>query len=183
MKAKLLLCKNVDKLGIVGDVVEVAPGYARNYLIPRGLATEPTEANIRALAEARKIAEQERRRHLEAMAELAKEVDGQEITIRAKANEDGVLYGSVGRMEIAAALEQEGFPVTPDHVILRTPIRHLDNVSVDLRFGDEAQAQIKVWVVREREEGEEEDAEAGAEAASAEPTGREAGADDHRADE
>ena len=93
MKMKLLLTKNVSKLGIVGDIVEVAPGYGRNYLVPHGLATEPTDANMRALAEARRLAEEERIREREQLQSLAERLATVEITIRAKANEDGVLYG------------------------------------------------------------------------------------------
>ncbi len=156
---KLLLCKNVEKLGIVGDVVEVAAGYARNYLVPYGLGTEPTEGNKRRLAEARKIAERERAEELDRLAALAKALEDVEVTIRAKANEDGVLYGSVGQKEIAAALEEEGHFVKEEHILLSTPIRHLDNVTVDLRLADGIRASVKVWVVRDKVEGESDDDE------------------------
>jgi large subunit ribosomal protein L9 len=177
---KLLLCKNVDKLGIVGDIVEVSPGYGRNYLVPQGLATEPTDINIRALADARRAAEQERLRHRVQLEALAKRLEDVEVTVRARANEEGVLYGSVGAREIAAALAEEGHPVMADQVALDTPIRHLDNVAVEISLADDLRSTIKVWVVRERtgdeagEEGEElEEAVAG----------REAGEDDDRDDE
>ena len=165
---KLLLCKNIEKLGIVGDVVNVAPGYGRNYLIPRGLATEPTEANTRALAEARRLAEEEQIRQRKMLETLAERLEGVEVTIRAKANEDGVLYGSVGSKEIAHALAAEGQPVTADMVSLDEPIRRLDNVSVTIKLGDTLRSTVKVWVVREKEEGEEDDenATAGTEAAA-----------------
>lgn len=166
---KLLLCKNVNRLGIVGDIVEVAPGYARNYLVPHGLGTEPTEANIRALAEERRVAEQERIRERAQLESLAKRLEGVEVTVRARANEDGVLYGSVGRKEIAQALLEEGHPVEVDQVVIGAPIRHLDNVAVEVKLADNLHSEIKVWVVRERtgpEDVEEapEDAEAGMEA-------------------
>jgi len=158
---KLLLCKNVAKLGIVGDVVDVAPGYGRNYLVPYGLATEPNERNERRLAEARKIAERERAEELDRLAALATALEGVEVTLRAKANEDGVLYGSLGKKEIAAALEEEGHFVSEEHIVLAAPIRHLDNLTVDLRLGDEIRSTVKVWVVREKVEGEsDEDATA-----------------------
>ena len=170
---KLLLCKNVEKLGIVGDIVNVKAGYARNYLLPQRLATEPTEENVRALAEARRLAEQERIRERELLKALARRVDGVEVTIPARANEDGVLYGSVGRKEISVALMKEGHPVMPDHIVLSKPLRHLDNVSVDLRFGEDLSSSIKVWVVRDRTgEGGE------FEAPAAEESGTEAGPDD-----
>ena len=151
---KLLLCKSVEHLGIVGDVVEVKTGYARNFLLPYGLATEPTTGNMKRLAEARRIAERERAAERERWAALCEKLEGVEVTIRAKANEDGHLYGSVGKKEIAAALEAEGHIVKPEQVHLDAPIRHLDNVQVEVRLDAELKAQIKVWVVREKVEGE-----------------------------
>lgn len=168
---KLLLCKNVDHLGIVGDVVEVAPGYARNYLVPHGLATEPTDANMRRLAEARKQAEEERSKRLAVLEDLAKNIEGTELTIRAKANEDGVLYGSVSTKEILAALHEEGYTtLEASQINLGDPIRHLDNVTVDLKLSQDIRTSIKVWVVREKVEGEEEAGE-GEEAAAETPEG------------
>jgi len=171
---KLLLCKNVQNLGIVGDTVNVSAGYARNYLLPQRLATEPTEVNVRRLAEARKVAEQEVVRERARMEEAAKRLEGVEITVSARANEEGVLYGSVGRREIVAALAEEGHIVLPDHVALPAPIRRLDTVLVDVRFASDLHSQIKVWVVREKsDEGDEADP-----GASGDEVGREAGADD-----
>jgi large subunit ribosomal protein L9 len=175
---KLLLCRNIPKLGIVGDVVNVSCGYARNYLLPQRLATEPTEANMRKLAEARRVAEQERleeRRMLEAVAKRLEEV---EVTVRARANEEGVLYGSVGPREIAAALNEEGHPVHLDQIVLDAPIRHLDNVAVDVKFAPDLRATIKVWVVREKPEGEAEEEEGEEEASAVGEVGKEAGTDD-----
>lgn len=161
---KLLLCKNVEHLGIVGDVVDVKPGYARNYLIPKHLATTPTAGNMKQLAEARRVAEAEVAHHRKQLAALAAQVNGLDVTIRAKANEEGVLYGSVGRKEIAAAIAEEGYELIVDHIQLRDPIRHLDNIEVDIRFNADLVSKVKVWVVREKSEGEE----AGGEEASAE---------------
>lgn len=170
---KLLLCRNVDRLGIVGDIVEVAAGYGRNYLVPQGLATEPTETNIRALAKARRAAELERVRHREQLKALGKRLGDVEVTVRARANEEGVLYGSVGAREISAALVEEGHPILPDQIALETPIRHLDNVAVDVRLAEDLHATIKVWVVREKTEDGVEDEEALREEAA----GKEAGED------
>jgi large subunit ribosomal protein L9 len=176
---KLLLCKNVEHLGIVGDVVDVKPGYARNYLVPMHLATTPTQGNMKQLAEARRIAESDLAESQKQLAALAAQVNELEVTIRAKANEDGVLYGSVGRKEIAAAIAEEGYDLIVDHIQLRDPIRHLDNITVDIRFTPELTSQVKVWVVREKEEGEGEDGEGDEASADAgEGAGTEAAADD-----
>ena len=173
---KLLLKKDVTQLGIVGDVVEVSDGFARNYLLPQGLATEPTEANMRSLAEERKLAEERRRKQREAQMDLATRLSEAEVTIAAAANEDGILYGSVGRREIAAALAEEGYPVDPTAVLLHAPLRRLDNVAVEVKLADDIRAEVKVWVVRSKasaEEFGEDDADDQNQAAS-----REAGADD-----
>jgi len=151
---KLLLCRTIPKLGIVGDIVNVSAGYARNYLVPHGLATEPTQSNIRALGEARRHAEEERAQQMAMRKELAKRLDGHEVTIHAKANEQGHLYGSVGAKEIVAALAEEQYYIETEHVVLQSPIRQLDTVSVGLKLSDEAHATLKVWVVREKEAGE-----------------------------
>jgi len=160
---KLLLRQDVAKLGIVGDVVDVAAGYARNYLLPHRLAMEPTPANMRRLDEMRKVAEDNRRLALEVMEREAERLSAVEVTIPAAANEDGVLYGSVGRKEIAAALQHDGHRVEADHVVLEHPIRHLDSFQVDVRFAETIRAQVKVWVVRPKDEG---------------PTGKDEGAGD-----
>lgn len=152
---KVLLCKNVDNLGIVGDVVEVKSGYARNYLVPEGLATEPTQTNMRRLADARRQAELERAQRRAEMERLAAKLSGVEVSIYAKANEEGHLYGSVGTKEIADALAAEQLYVKPEWILLDRPIRSLDKVSVDLRLGDDLRATIKVWVLREKQPGEE----------------------------
>lgn len=170
---KLLLCKNVTKLGIVGEVVNVADGYGRNYLVPQGLATAPTESNVRALAEQRKVAEEVRTREIAELQALAGRVEGTELTIKASANEEGVLYGSVGRTEIADALAAEGYPVAAEFIVLQRPIRQLDNISVTLKLVDGDPTTIKVWVVRDKPlEGEE-----ASEAGEAEDAGTEADQD------
>ena len=171
---KLLLCKNIQSLGIVGDVVEVSSGYARNYLLPRRLATEPTKTNVRRLAEARKVAEHELALLRIQLESVAKRLDGAEVTVRARANEEGVLYGSVGKREIAHALAEEGHQVTPEQVVLSTPIRRLDNVAVEVRLDHDLRSTVKVWVVREKtDEGEGGEALPGVEA------GMEAGGHDN----
>jgi len=175
---KLLLCKNVRTLGIVGDVVDVSPGYGRNYLVPQGLATEPTQGNVRRLAVARKEAEHERARYRAEMESLAERLKTAEVTIHSLANEEGVLYGSVGRKEIAHALSAEGFPVETDQVNLPRPIRHLDTVPVEIKLADDLRVGVKVWVVREKTGDEPEKGEVKEGAA-----GMEAEANDERADE
>ena len=144
---KVLLRKNVPPLGKIGDLVEVRPGYARNYLLPQGLAFQPSAANIRQV-------ELEKKRYLEELAQQRAEiearaalVDGKEITLVARANEEGHLYGSVGPAQIVAALADQGQFIEPENVALEEPIRQLDRYDVPLRFGHDVTATIQVWVV------------------------------------
>jgi len=152
---KLLLRRNISKLGIIGDIVEVKNGYARNYLIPYGLATQPTEKNIQAV-EAEKAAYLDQLAKEKAVLEAqAATVRGKEITISSRANEQGHLYGSIGPAQIVAALAQENLFVEPEYIRLDEPIRQLDKYDVKVEFAEDVSAMIQVWVVRIHEEGEE----------------------------
>jgi large subunit ribosomal protein L9 len=152
---KILLRKPVKKLGTVGDVVNVKPGYARNYLIPYHLAVMPTTANL-------KVVEVEKAKHLAVVARLRGELEakavllrGKEITIAVNANEEGHLYGSVGPAQIVAALAAEGVFVEAEQVNLAQPIRQLDKYDVELELIETVTAVIHVWVVRALGEGGE----------------------------
>lgn len=143
---KVLLHENVWKLGQIGQVVEVKPGYARNYLLPRGLASEPTPANIKAVEAAKEkyllqLAKQ--RDELQAKANL---IDGKEIRLTARANEDGHLYGSVGPAQIAALLAQENCFVEEKYILIGEPIRQLGYHKVVIDFGEKVIAKIQVAV-------------------------------------
>jgi len=152
MSMKVLLCRNVPKLGVIGDVVEVKAGYARNYLIPQGVGAHPTKANLEAIEEdkARNLAELSKKR--EEVESRAEAVRGKEITISARANEEGHLYGSVGPAQICAVLAEEGVFIEPEVVRLDEPIRLLDKYDVPLVFAEGVTATVHVWVVRLREE-------------------------------
>ena len=116
---KVLLCQDVEKLGWLGDVIEVKNGYARNYLLPYGIATVPTDGNIRSLAEAKgKKAEERKLAHVQ-LERAAEAVEGAEAVIASKANEQGHLFGSVGAPEIAGNLREQGFSVADDVVVAR----------------------------------------------------------------
>lgn len=164
---QVLLVKDVRRLGHVGDVVDVKPAYARNYLLPQSLAVAPTEENIRAIEAEKKRAAEARARVAREFTALASRLADVSVTIEAAANPEGTLYGSVGKREIADALQALGHAVLPDHVVLEHPIRTLDNVMVTLRFTDEIESQVKVWVVREGAADGDETGEQPADAAPA----------------
>jgi large subunit ribosomal protein L9 len=148
---KVLLNQNVSKLGEIGEVVDVKPGYARNYLLPQGLATAPTEANIRKVEEQKQRYLEELARQREEIEARARVLEGKQLTIAARANEEGHLYGSVGAAQIAAALAEDGIFIQPENVVLGEPIRQLDKYDVTIRFAQEVTATIHVWVVPIRE--------------------------------
>ena len=155
---KVLLCEDIDKLGWLGDVVEVAEGYARNYLLPQRLATPATEANIRAIAEEKGKRAEQRKLEGRRLEAAAKAVEGAEAVVAAKANEQGHLFGSVTAREIAANLREQGFEIADKIVHLPEHIKEVGTHPVTLRFSPGLTATVNVVVVAERnaEEGSEE---------------------------
>jgi large subunit ribosomal protein L9 len=151
---KVLLCEDVKKLGWLGDIVEVKEGFARNFLLPQGLAKVATANNVRALAQKKAVRAEERmkeRRRLEAAVQA---VDGAEAVLAAKANEQGVLFGSITEAIIAANLRDQGFAVADEIVKLPEHIKQVGTHSVTLKFDDDLKATVKVTVVAEKVEGE-----------------------------
>ncbi|MHC4721825.1 MAG: 50S ribosomal protein L9 [Planctomycetota bacterium] len=149
---RVLLCEDVAALGWLGDVVEVRTGYARNYLLPQGLAIVPTEANLKALAKEKAKRAEQRKVAEERLEEVAAAVEGAEAVVAAKANEQGVLFGSVGSREIAANLREQGFEVADDVVKLPEHIKQVGTHSVSLRFGTDLTATVSVVVVAKQDE-------------------------------
>ena len=148
---KLLLTENVDSLGIVGDVVEVKMGYARNFLMPRAMAMTPSDEAIADLAEKRAVAEKDMlalRSNRELMID---KLDGVELTLIRSCNDAGHLYGSVTQKDIAEALTDEGYPVTPRSVRLPHAIKRIDTFDIHIRLDLDLEADIKLWVVPDRE--------------------------------
>jgi len=146
---KVLLVEDVSKLGWLGDVVEVNEGYARNYLLPQGLAKPATEANIRAIADEKAKRSEVRlaeRKHLERACAA---VEGAEAVIASKANEQGHLFGSVTEKHIAENLRAQGFAVADEVVQLPEHIKQVGSYQVKLRFADELTATVNVVVVAE----------------------------------
>jgi len=146
---KVLLCQDVKELGWLGDIVEVNDGYARNYLLPQGLARPATEANIKAIAEEKGKWAEARKLEGAHLGEVAAAVEGAEAVLAAKANEQGVLFGSVGAAEIAGNLREQGFEVSDEHVELSQHIKQVGTHCVKLDFGDGLTATVSVVVVPE----------------------------------
>ncbi|GIW70985.1 MAG: 50S ribosomal protein L9 [Planctomycetota bacterium] len=151
---RLLLQEPVPGLGEIGDVVDVRPGYARNYLLPGGFAVAVTPDNLIAVEKRRQKRLAEERARKEELARLAATLAERSVTIRARATgEEGKLYGSVGAVEIAEAFRAEGVPLHPNMVLLEEPIKQLGVYEVPLRLHKELEpVTTKVWVVELKEE-------------------------------
>jgi large subunit ribosomal protein L9 len=148
---KLLLTENVDTLGIVGDIVEVKLGYARNFLLPHEMAMLPSDDAIADLAGKRAKAEKEML-SLRANRELMiDKLDGVELTLVRSCNDAGHLYGSVTQNDIAEALTNAGYPVTPRSVRLPHAIKRVDAFDIHIRLDQDLEADIKLQVVPDRE--------------------------------
>jgi large subunit ribosomal protein L9 len=157
---ELLLTDNVDNLGIVGDVVKVKPGYARNYLLPRGLATTPSPKAIERLSERRRQVEEELRRTRAVQEAMLGRLDSYEITLERSANEQGVLFGGVSQHDIAEALRAEGFEIDDRAVRIGEQIKRLDSYMIPIQLASDLKTEIKLWVVSDRPlEGDDDSAD------------------------
>ena len=144
---QLLLIHSVDHVGTQGDVIEVRPGYAYNYLIPQGLATIATDHHKRMVEKHRsKLIEIERAKQAE-LRKLATDIAKQSVTIEANATEDGHLYGSVGAPEIVAALKNSHVTLSPEQIKLEGPLKELGLYTVKFRLSGDVEGELKVWVV------------------------------------
>jgi len=146
---KILLREHIPSLRIRGDIVNVAKGSARNYLLPKGLALEANSANLKRLELEKRHIEAVNIKEKEKALALATEVEKESITIKAKAGEDEKLYGSVTNMDIAKALAEQGIEVDRRKIILEEPIKSLGMHTVDIKIHPEVTAKVKVWVVEE----------------------------------
>jgi large subunit ribosomal protein L9 len=148
---QLVLTEDVAHLGRQGELVEVKPGYGRNYLLPRGLATVPTEHNLRLLERYKQRVSQAREARIADLKVLSEQIARTPVTIEANANEEGHLYGSVGPAEVAAALKAKNLPVETEMVRMEGPIKEIALYEVKLHLGYEIESAVKVVVVRPAE--------------------------------
>lgn len=147
---ELLLLENIDNLGIVGDIVNVKPGYARNYLVPHGLATKPSPGAIKAVEERRAEVERELAAKRAELEKVFEKLKGFELTLQRSHNDDNILYGSVSQHDIAVALQEEGFDVTERDVRIGNQIKHLDSYEIPVQLASDLKTEIKLWVVSDR---------------------------------
>ena len=146
---KVILRKNYDQLGKIGDLVEVKDGYARNFLLPRQIAYIATKGNIRALEEEKLQMAKREVKELEAAKETASELENVSITIPVKVGEEDKIFGSVTSQMIADALKEKNYNIDKRKIDLEEPIKALGIYSVNIKLHNEINAIVKTWVVRE----------------------------------
>jgi large subunit ribosomal protein L9 len=138
---------SVEHLGKAGDVVEVKPGYAKNYLVPQGLATVATPHHKRMVDKHRAKLQAIESARQAGLRSLADRIAQQSVTIEANANDEGHLYGSVTATEIVAALKKNDVQLTADQIRLTGPLKELGLYTVKVHFSSEVEGELKVWVV------------------------------------
>jgi large subunit ribosomal protein L9 len=143
----VLLTEDVGALGKQGDIVRVRPGYARNFLLPQGLATIASEHNKRMVDRHKlKVAELQAHR-IKELRSRADAVGKYSVTLEANANKEGHLYGSIVANDISKALKSAGYEVDPDHIKLEGPLKELGMYTVRVELHPEVKTEVKVWVV------------------------------------
>jgi large subunit ribosomal protein L9 len=147
---ELLLVESVENLGIVGDVVKVRTGYARNFLLPRQMATQPSEELIKSLQAKRAQAQAEMAQQRQHRADTISRLQGFELSVTRACNDQGILYASVTQQEIAQALVQAGYGVRPRDVRLSGAIKRVDTYDVHVKYETELETWIKLHVKPDR---------------------------------
>ena len=140
----------VEGLGIEGDIVKVADGYARNYLFPRGVATVVTEGKKRQIEKKRIVRLAQLETEKVAAEELAKKIAGIECTISAKVGENGKMFGSVGIPQILEKVKEQGLEIDRTKMILATPLHELGVFDVSIKLHADVMGTLKVWIVEEK---------------------------------
>ena len=143
---KVILNENIETLGHIGDIVKVAPGYARNYLLPKKLAVLATEGNAKALEHTKRQMAYKKNKALDTAKNLVAKLEALSIVLSHKAGEEGKLFGAVTNMEIAAFLKANGFDIDRKSIVLADPIKHLGEFSVTVKIHPEVTATLKVTV-------------------------------------
>jgi large subunit ribosomal protein L9 len=148
---EVVLKKDHENLGVALDVVAVKDGYARNFLIPQGIAVPASEGNKKTVAEAKKLSEKREEKKLKEARQLAKKIEGVPCTIPVNVGEEEKLFGSVTSQEIADFLKKEGIEIDKRDIELEEPIKQLGVYSVKIMLYKYVSAKLKVWVVKDEQ--------------------------------
>ncbi len=147
---EVILRKDIPKLGKAGDVVKVKDGFARNYLIPKGLALLANQKNLQALEKERKTILAKTERERKKAQSLAEKLQGQTLTLYRRVIEEGKLYGSVSAIDIAKALQEKGLEIEKSQILLKEPIKKVGTFEIEIKLSSEIRVPIKVEVIEEK---------------------------------
>jgi len=147
---QVILKKDIPKLGKAGDIVKVKDGFARNYLLPKGLAILANQKNLKALEKERRIILAKAERERKKAQSIAERLQGQTITLYRRVVEEGRLYGSVSALDIVKALEERGIEIDKNQVLLEEPIKSIGVYEVKIKVGADLSVPIKVEVIEEK---------------------------------
>jgi len=146
---KVILKEDVKKLGNMGQIVTVTDGFARNYLVPKGLAVEASTKNMKSLEHAQRVIQEKAKKVKESLQDFADRLSKVTLVMKAKAGEEGKLFGSVTSMDIAEQLKNEGIEVDKKKILLEEPIKRLGNYTVGIHLHSDINSQINLQVVEE----------------------------------
>ncbi|KJR42035.1 50S ribosomal protein L9 [Candidatus Magnetoovum chiemensis] len=146
---KVILKEDIDNLGDMGAIVNVANGYARNYLIPKNLAVEANPRNIKVLEHEKRIIQEKIKKFKATATDIAQKLSSLELSFSAKAGEEGKLFGSVTSKDIADLLKEKGHEIDKKKIVLENPIKRIGEHSVKIKIHPEISAEIKIQVTAE----------------------------------
>lgn len=146
---KVILKEDVKNLGKMGDIITVAEGHARNFLLPKKLAVEALTENIKALEHQKKTIQEKAKKVKNVSQDLANRISSLSLSIKAKAGEEEKIFGSITSMDIAAALKNEGIDIDRKKISLKEPIKRLGSYAVSIKIHPEITAQLNISVVPE----------------------------------
>ena len=146
---RVILKEDVKKLGSMGQIVTVADGFARNYLVPRGLAVEASSKNMKSLEHAQRVIQEKAKKVKESFQDFADRLSKITLVLQAKSGEEGKLFGSVTSMDIAEKLKSEGIEIDRKKISLEEPIKRLGTHTVSIHLHPEINTQITLQVVEE----------------------------------
>jgi large subunit ribosomal protein L9 len=146
---KVILKEDVKHVGKMGQIVDVADGYARNYLIPKGLVTEASTKNIKFLEHEKRTIQEKSKKIRNSAQDLASRISSLTISIKAKAGEEGKLFGSITTMDVAEALQKEGVEIDKKKISLEEPIKRLGSYTVNIKLHHDVSAPLNIQIVEE----------------------------------
>jgi len=146
---KVILKEDIKKIGSMGQIVTVADGFARNYLVPKGLAVQANIKNMKSLEHAKKVIQEKAKKTKTSVQDFADRLSKITLVIKAKAGEEGKLFGSVTTMDIAEQLKNEGIEIDKKKISLDEPIKRIGTYAVSVRLHPEVDTQINLQVVEE----------------------------------